>query len=86
MLRYLLDENQRGVLWHVIQRHNSRGIDPIDAVRVGDAADLALGSDDPTIPRWAEREQRILITFDRSTIAEHLREHLAAGIIVRAFS
>lgn len=30
-LRFLLDENQRRVLWHVIQRHNARGIDPIDA-------------------------------------------------------
>jgi len=46
-LRYLLDENQRGVLWHVIQRHNARGIDPIDTVRVGDTPDLPLGTDDP---------------------------------------
>ena len=78
-LRYLLDENQRGVLWHVIQRHNARGIDPIDAVRVGDAPDLPLGSDDPTILRWAEREERILVTFDRSSMGQHLGDHLAAG-------
>src|SRR5262249_1805674 len=77
--RYLLDENQRGVLWHVIQRHNARGIDPIDAVRLGDAPDLPLGSDDPAILRWAEREQRVLVTFDRSTMTKHLTDHLAAG-------
>jgi hypothetical protein len=78
-LRYLLDENQRGVLWHLIQRHNARGIDPLDAVRVGDAPDLPLGTDDPAILRWAEREQRILVTFDKSTMGRHLSEHLAAG-------
>jgi hypothetical protein len=78
-VRYLLDENQRGVLWHVIQRHNARGIDPIDAVRVGDAPDLPLGSQDPAILRWAEREQRILITFDKSSMGRHLSEHLAAA-------
>jgi hypothetical protein len=78
-LRFLLDENQRGVLWHVIQRHNARGIDPIDAVRVGDAPDLPLGSQDSAILRWTEREQRILVTFDKSSMNQHLREHLAAG-------
>jgi hypothetical protein len=78
-LRYLLDENQRGVLWHVIQRHNARGINPIDAVRVGDLSELPLGSDDPTILRWAEHDQRILVTFDKSSMAGHLAEHLAAG-------
>ncbi len=62
-LRYLLDENQRGVLWHVIQRHNARGIDPIDTVRVGDLPELPLGTEDPVILRWAQREQRILVTF-----------------------
>jgi len=67
-LRYLLDENQRGVLWHVIQRHNARGIDPIDAQRVGDPADLPLGSEDPAILLWAEREQRILVTFGRDRV------------------
>src|SRR5947209_10349802 len=78
-LRYLLDENQRGVLWHLIQRHNARGIDPIDAVRVGDAPDLPLGSGDPAILRWAEREHRILVTFDKSSMSRHLSEHLGAG-------
>lgn len=78
-LRYLLDENQRGVLWHVIQRHNARGIDPIESVRVGDVPDLPLGLDDPAILRWAEREERILVTFDRSSMSRHLGEHLAAG-------
>ena len=78
-LRYLLDENQRGVLWHIIQRHNARGIDSIDTVRVGDTPDLPLGSDDPAVLRWAESEQRILVTFDKSSMSQHLSAHLKAG-------
>ena len=48
-LAFLLDENLRGLLWKHIRRHNVRGVHPIDAVRVGDVADLPLGSTDPAI-------------------------------------
>lgn len=78
-LRYLLDENQRGVLWQVIECHNARGIDVLDALRVGDPPDLPLGSDDATILLWAEREQRILVTFDRSSMSLYLSDHLKTG-------
>jgi hypothetical protein len=79
VLRYVLDEHLRGPLWRAIQWHNGRGIHPLDIVRVGDPADLPLGSDDPAILLWAEREQRILITHDPDTMPEHLEEHLNAG-------
>lgn len=79
LIRFLLDEHLRGPLWHAIQRHNLRGGLPIDAVRVGDPADMPLGSDDPVILLWAEREQRILVTEDRNTMAGHLARHLQAG-------
>ena len=36
---YVLDEQLRGSLWQAIQSHNARGIDPIDATRVGDPPD-----------------------------------------------
>lgn len=78
-LRYLLDENQRGVLRQVIQRHNARGIDLLDVVCVGDIDELPLGVNDPTILNWAEQEQRILITFDKSTMPVYLANHLAEG-------
>ena len=78
-LCYLLDENQRGVLWHVIQRHNARGIDPIDTLRVGDMPELPLGSKDQAILHWAEREERILVMFDKSSMSRHLSDRLAAG-------
>src|SRR5262245_51977534 len=78
-VRFLLDENQRGVLWQVVQRHNAMGIDPLDVVRVGDSTALPLGVDDITILRWAEREERILVTFDRDSMPRHLADHLADG-------
>ena len=56
-----------------------RGEDPIDVVRVGDAPDLPLASDDPAVLAWAEREGRILVTGDKNTIPTHLAAHLAQG-------
>jgi hypothetical protein len=79
VLRFLLDEHLRGVLWLAIQRHNARGGLPIDAVRVGDPPDLPLGSADPTILLWAEREGRILLTQDVNTMPGFLAQHLQAG-------
>jgi hypothetical protein len=75
VLRFLLDEHLRGPLWLAIMRHNSRGELPIDVIRVGDTADLPLGSSDLAILLWAAREVRILITEDRRTIAVHLAQH-----------
>jgi len=78
-IAFLLDEHLRGPLWQAILRHNLSGSDPIDAVRVGDPPDLPLGTDDPAILRWIEREARVLVTEDRHTMATHLARHLAAG-------
>lgn len=79
-LRFLIDENLRGRrLWRGIVRHNVLGGLTIDAVQVGDPVDLPLGSSDPEILRWAEREDRILISRDQSTLTPHLLAHLQAG-------
>jgi hypothetical protein len=75
----VLDENQRGPLWRAIVRHNQTAIDPIDALRVGDSDDLPLHASDPDILVWCEREDRILVTFDKATLAKHLANHLQAG-------
>jgi hypothetical protein len=48
-------------------------------VCVGDSPDLPLGSSDAEILQGSEREQRILITFDKSTFPQHLAAHLQAG-------
>jgi hypothetical protein len=78
-IRFLLDENQRGLLWRAVVRHNQVGLDPVDVVRVGDLPDLPLRSSDSEILLWCEREDRILVSFDTATLAGHLAEHLQSG-------
>jgi hypothetical protein len=78
-LRYVLDEHLRGPLWQAIQQHTAGGLDPLDAVRVGDPPDLPLGTPDPDVLLWAEREGRILVSEDRATMPGHLADHLQGG-------
>jgi hypothetical protein len=78
-LRFLLDEQLRGQLWHAIRWHNQRGSYPLDVVRVDDPVDLPQGSTDPDILIWAEREGRILVSGDRRTLLSHFAAHLQAG-------
>ena len=78
--RFLLDEHLRGLLADAIWDHNARpDADPILFVRVGDPRNLPLGSQDPEILRWAEREGYILVSCDRRTMVSHFQDHLAAG-------
>jgi hypothetical protein len=76
----VLDEHLRGGgLWQIIQRHNAQGINPLDAVRVGDPPDLPRGTLDPDLLIWAEREGRILLSRDYTSLPGHLVQHLQAG-------
>jgi len=85
-LRFVLDEIQRGLLWRAVIRHNQAGVCPLDVVRVGDLPDLPLGSADPDILLWCEREDRILVSFDKATLAGHLANHLQTDTIHQASS
>ena len=78
-LGFLLDEHLRRRLWRAIASHNAAGLDLLDVARVGNPVDLPLGSIDPTILVWAERENRILISRDKRTLPVHLVNHLNAG-------
>jgi hypothetical protein len=78
-LRYLLDEHLRGVLLHAVHQHNARGVHVLDVLQVGDPPGLPLGSKDPDILLWAERENRVLVTRDVRTLPTHLTDHLKAG-------
>jgi len=78
-LQFLLDEHLRRILWQAIATHNALGVYVLDAVRVGDPADLPLGSMDPDVLIWGEREGRILVTRDHKTMRRHLINHLSAG-------
>jgi hypothetical protein len=78
-LRFVLDEHLRRRLWRAIQRHNAQSSYPLDVVRVGDPPDLPLGTTDPDLLLWAEREGRIAMTLDRTTMPGHLALHLHSG-------
>jgi hypothetical protein len=79
-LRFVLDENLRGVLLDAIHRHNvARPQEAVDVVQVGDEIAPPRGTPDPELLNWAETENRLLVSFDKSTLPVHLREHLAAG-------
>jgi len=79
-IAFVLDENLRGKpLWHAIRHHNLGGGLRIDATRVGDPADLPLGSPDSDILVWAERADRIILTEDVATFPAELAAHLRWG-------
>jgi hypothetical protein len=78
--RYLLDEQLRGVLWDAVLSYNAgAGQYPLDIVRVGGPPDLPLGTLDPAILLWAEREGRIVVSHDLRTMPVHFADHLRAG-------
>lgn len=78
-LRFVLDENLRGPAWSAVCRHNATEELALDVVRVGDADCVPLGTDDSEILLWAEREGRILVTRDQSTMQSHLELHIGEG-------
>jgi predicted nuclease of predicted toxin-antitoxin system len=71
-LTYVLDEHLRQTLRRAIQRHNADGSFVIEVTQVGDPVDLPLGSTDPDILLWAEKEGRVVVTRDYSTMRSHL--------------
>jgi hypothetical protein len=78
-LSYVLDEHLRGHLWNPLLQHNTGGTNVVDVVRVGDLPDLPLGTTDPDLLLWAERQGRVLVTRDWNTMPGHLINHLLGG-------
>lgn len=78
-ITFLLDENIPSRIWRAIQRHNEDNVDILNVVCVGQFDDLPLSADDPAILLWAERQGRILITEDKTTLPVHLATHLDEG-------
>jgi hypothetical protein len=87
--RFILDENLRGKLWRGIVRHNSKGADLIDCVRVGDPMNPPRQTKDPVLLQWAAKERRIIVTVDKTTMPVHFLallergEHSAGVFIIR---
>ncbi len=73
MLRLLTDENFNG---DIVRGLLLRQPD-LDIVRVQDVG--LAGADDPDVLAWAAENNRIVLTHDRATMADHAYERLATG-------
>ena len=82
-LSFLLDENLRGRLWQALERNNATSEWLLDVIRVGDSPDLPLGMRDAEVLRWIDRETRILVSLDKSTMPLHLSNTWQRGTIYR---
>lgn len=81
MFRFLFDENMHGSLVGLVLTACRRtGVKPLDIVRVGKAGAPDYGTPDPELVVWTMNEQRLLVTYDHSTIPGFLADHLATGL------
>ncbi len=74
-VRYLVDENTTRALGDQLRRRQPT----INIVYVGDELAPPLGTADPDILLWLERESYYLIIRNRRSMPRHLREHLGMG-------
>ncbi len=74
-IRYLLDEDTP----HTIRDQLLRRQPSIEVLAVGDQVAPIFGTPDPDVLRWIEREGYVLVSRNRRTLSQHLREHLQAG-------
>jgi hypothetical protein len=80
--RFLLDEH----IDHSIQRQLRR-LDPhVDVIAIGESGSPAAGTSDSDILLWMEESGYILITENRSTIPDHLKNIMRPATICPACS
>jgi hypothetical protein len=51
----------------------------IEVLAVGDDTAPAIGTEDPELLRWIWENGYILVSRNRRTLPQHLREHIKAG-------
>jgi hypothetical protein len=74
-LRFLLDEH----IAHAVRDQLLRLDSTIDILVVGQSPAPSLGSPDPELLEWLEKTGYVLVTNNRRTMPEHIREHFAAN-------
>lgn len=74
-IRFLIDENTPHAIGDQLRRRRSNLV----ILAVGDENAPPLGTADPDILLWLERESTCLITRNRHSMPPHLKDHLAAG-------
>ncbi len=73
--RFLIDENMTRKF-----RRKLEDLHPLLDIRfMGDEGAPALGTPDPDILIWIERNDYLLVTNNRISMPHHLREHLRHG-------
>ena len=74
-IRYLLDENVAPLFRAELLKREPKPV----VWRIGDPGAPPRGTPDPAILRWCEENSFILVTNNRKSIPQHLRDHLAEG-------
>ncbi len=74
-VRFLIDEDLSPDYVRELRRHRPE----IDVLRVGMSGAPALGTLDPDILLFCERDQRALVTENRATMPGHEAAHFSAG-------
>lgn len=74
-IRFLLDEN----LSPLIKRELLRREPTMDILRVGDAGAPSLETKDEPILEWLQTSGYILVTDNRKSMPQHLRNHFERG-------
>lgn len=74
-IRFLLDENMpHGVRTQLLYHEPA-----IEVLCIGDLNAPEIGTPDPDILDWIEQDECILVSRNRKTMPDHLRDHLEKG-------
>jgi hypothetical protein len=74
-VRFLIDEDLPLAYVQELRRYSA----DLDVLRIGLPGAPPTGTLDPDILLYCEREQRALVTENRSTMPDHERAHFVAG-------
>ena len=74
-ISYLLDEHIAPTYREQLIRHKP----DLTVWMIGDPGAPAKGTSDPEILCWCEDKGFVLVTSNRKSMPDHLRDHLAAG-------
>ena len=73
--RFLVDERVPSSLARGLRRR----VPDVSVRQVGDPESPPKGASDSDLPEFCEHQRRLLITADRSTMVEHVRQHVEEG-------
>src|SRR5437773_2379130 len=74
-LQYLLDEHVPPSLRRDLLRQGTT----IDVIAVGGPGGPPFGTPDPQLLLWCEENNYVLVTNNRRSMPQHLKDHLAEG-------